>query len=564
MNNISKNIKVLSFAILCVGLTIVGCKKYDNPPPVFEELDNSDRVIQRKVLVISIDGVTGSELNTIAPPIITDLAKTGKYTYNVLRGAVTTDASSWVSMLTGTSYSKHQIKDDVTFRRPPADDEHGAVVYYRNVLDYVMQYKSIKTAFVTPWSQLRGYMKQADYAPNVSTDIAVKDSTINLLNTSNSLGAVIVNFKDVQTAGLAGSFTASNAGYKAAILKSDEYVGNILTALKARKNYAAEDWLVIVTTNHGGSEADSKPGFIVLSNKNFKGQEVKKSGFNTVLFNNTSINASVPNDNGLYDSGSSKDFTVQMQVKFNSLTSYPGFLSKGSNLDLSKMTGWLFMETGSNWAAVLGGTGNGGTGKTQINGGAIGDLQWHTLTMTVKTVNATTRTVSTYTDGNLNATANISNTKSLATTEKLTLGYKNVDNGGGALNFHGADLIYFNTALDAATIKANIALKDITKHPNYANVTGYWPINEGGEGLATNAAPGGYDMFLNGGFTWKGLGIDVPASVTPDANATGKSIIVTPATITAAAMYWLKIPILPEFGIDGNPVLNQFEVEFLK
>src|SRR5882762_9618416 len=139
MDNKNKNTAALFSIILCVSLGIAGCKKYNNPPPIFEELGNTSGTIQRKVLVISIDGVTGSELGTIAPPVLTDLMKTGKYTLNVLRGSVSTDASTWVSMLSGVSYSKHLIKSDTTFRRPPADDDHGAIVNYRNVLDYILQ-----------------------------------------------------------------------------------------------------------------------------------------------------------------------------------------------------------------------------------------------------------------------------------------------------------------------------------------------------------------------------------------------------------------------------------------
>jgi hypothetical protein len=561
----NKNIIVLFSTLLCFGITIVGCKKYYNPPPTFEELGSTKGALQRKVLVISIDGATGSELSTIAPPVITDLMKTGKYTFNVLKGTVSTDASTWVSMLTGVSYSKHNIKSDTTFRRPATDDLETALVNYRNVLDYALQYKTIKTAFVTPWPELRGYLKQADFEPIVTTDAAVKDSTINLINSNPGLGALVVNFRDARAAGLAGSFTAADAGYKAAILKSDEYIGNIITALKARKSYANEDWLVIITSNHGGSEANPKSGFIILSNKNLKNQELKKSGFNTVLFNNVAINASVANDNGLYDSGSNKDFTVQMQAKFNVNTYYCGFLSKGSIISGTTQTGWMWFQDDSNhWNTSFGGTANGsGVGRQQCGGGVVFDGNWHTLTMTVKYVNATTRTATTYTDGVQNTTVNIINHKSLTTPEKLTVGYKQFS-GGTGLSFYAADLVYFNIALDATTVKNNIALKDITKHPNYANVTGYWPINEGGEGLAGNLAPGGYDMLLSGGFSWTSLGANIPASITPDPNASNKSVIVTNASVTASMMYWLKIPILPEFKIDGSPILDQFEIEFLK
>lgn len=556
-----KNSIVFS-ALVAIVAGFAACKKYDNPPPIFEEIKTTSTV-QRKVIVISIDGLTGSELKAIAPTNIESLRKTSKYSYNVFQGTVSNDVASWTSMVTGVSYGKHQIQNDA-FTPLPKDNEHDAPGVFRNTFDYILQYKSVKTAIVTPWGNLRDYMRIADFAPVVSTDLAVKDSTINLLSTQSSLSALIVDFRDVEAAGNNGGFVATNDNYKNAVLKADEYVGNIVDAIKARKNYANEDWLIIVTTNHGGSNDNPKPGFIIASQKNLKQEEVLKRGFNTVLFSGTSVIAEVPNDNGLYDPGQTKDFTVQMQVKFNGQTSYPGFISKGTAMIGSSITGWMFRQGGTGVSAAVGGTLNGGGGKSEYSGGTAADGAWHTITLTVKTDNSTTRTLTTYLDGLQITTANIFSRGNLSTTEKLTIGYKNVDNGGSGLSFQAADLCYFNTVLDAATILANKGLKDITQHPKYANLIGYWPINEGTEGLLINKVPGGYDMVLKGSFKWISMGTDVPATVTPDPNAVGKSIIVSPAAVGATMLYWLNVNILPEFGVDGNPFLNQFELEFLK
>ncbi|QPH38872.1 alkaline phosphatase family protein [Pedobacter endophyticus] len=560
MKTMYKN--TLLFSALITGIAcFAACKKYADPAPVFEDpIEISP--IQRKVLVISIDGLSGAELKTIAPPTMEDLKKTAKYHYEVLRSPVKNDVAPWATMITGVSYGKHLIKTD-DFLPTPKGNSHQSPNLFRNVIDYILQYKAVKTAVVTPWLNLRKYLGIADFAPVVSSDLAVKDSTINILNTQTQLGAMVVNFREVETAGASGGFEASNVAYKNAVLKADEYVGNILMAVKARKNYANEDWLIIVTTNHGGSHADPQSGFLFASNKNFIGEELKKIGLNTVLFTGKNVIAQVLEDNGLYDPGDKKDFTVQMQVKFNVTTQYPGFLSKGTSLIDRAMTGWVLFQGGTAAAVGFGGTLNGGTGKGQANLGLAADLSWHTITLTVKTNNATTRTLTTYLDGVQKGSANIFSTKSLSTTENLTIGYKNVDNSGAA-SFQAADLCYFNTALDAATILANKGLKDITKHPNYANLTGYWPINEGADGILNNLAPGGYDMELSGPFTWVAMGKDVPASVTPDADVTGKSIVLSQTTVGATMLYWLNVPILPGFGLDGKPFLDQFEKEFLK
>jgi len=549
---------LFSALITTIVTAFMGCKKYDNPPPVFEE-PITRSTVQRKVILISIDGLTGSELNTIAPPAIESLKKTSKYSYDVLRGSVANDVATWASMVNGVSYNKHQIKND-DFLPTPKENSHEAPGVYRNVFDYILQYKSLKTAIVTPWSNLRNYLRIADVAPIVNTDVAVKDSTINILNTQAQLGAIIVNFRDVEVAGANGGFVASNTNYKNAVLKADEYVGNIVTAIKARKSYANEDWLIIVTTNHGGSNDDPKAGFLIASQKNIKQELVKKSGFNTINFKTDNVNATVLNDNGLYDFGTDKDFTVQMDTKFNSSASYPQFLGKST----SNYTGWFWMqEGGSQWNLEFGGVNNGGGGKQQLGISVPLTSGWHTLTMTVKYVNSTTRTASAYVDGVFKSSYNVSASKNINTTELLRLGGRGTTSG--TTDFHAANLQIFNIALDAATITANKDLKDITKHPNYSSLIGYWPIDEGSEAIISNKAPSaGYDMVLNGNYTWTALGTNVPATVAPDLTSTGKSIVLTPPSVGVTILYWLNIGILPEFGMDGNPFLNQFEIEFLK
>ncbi|RYG18050.1 MAG: hypothetical protein EOO07_09825, partial [Chitinophagaceae bacterium] len=356
---------------LLMGMVYTGCKKYENPDPIFEEFKPTVNT-QRKVLIISIDGLTGSELRSIAPANIEALRKSSKYSFDVLRGQVSNDVASWATMITGVSYSKHLIKEN-TFQPTPKENSHESPAVFRNSFDYVLQYKSVKTAMVTPWRELRNYVKVVDFAPVVSTDVAVKDSAVNIINTSTPLGTMIVNFRDVQAAGANGGFLATNTVFKNAVLKADEYVGNLVTALKARKNYSTENWLIIVTTNHGGSNDDPKPGFIIASNSSLKEQEVKKSGFNTVNFKTAAVVAAVPDDNGLYSFGDNKDFSVQMQTKFNKTSIYPQFLGKST----ANYTGWFWMQENNSWNLEFGGVNNGGGGKQQLGIAAgLADGSW--------------------------------------------------------------------------------------------------------------------------------------------------------------------------------------------
>ena len=560
------NLKIIAKVSLVVLATSLysSCKKYDNPPPVFEEIKDLTAA-QRKVLVISIDGLSGEELKKNLPANISALQKNAKFSYNTLITA--SNAGGWVSMLTGTGFSKHKISDDNFERQQDeSSDEHDDLVYFRNVFDYVTQYKSVTTAMVTPWKNLRDYVKNVDYAPVVDTDKAVQDSAVSILSKVNNLGTLFVNFKDVEHAGESGGYFIENDKYKNAIVQSDTYIGNLLAAIKTRKNYEKEDWLIIVTSNHGGSADEPQNGFTIVYNPAFKEFELKKSGFNPVFYNTKTSRAVLTKDNGLYDAGETKSFTVQMDVKFNATPNgYSSFFSKSTNLSGQSITGWQWAYyPGGKWVVTVGGTLNGGSGKQETASvDAPGTTDWHTYTMTVDYVNSATRNLTTYMDGKKQNSINISARKSLSTTEAFRIGHRAGDNDV-VTPFYSANLAYFNTSLSEETIKSSFKLTDITKHPNYGNLIGFWPMDEGTEGTLFNTVPGGFNMDLSGGYVWANLNSLYAPGTEPKPVTSNFSIPSTASDIAALTLYWMNIDILADFNYDGKPYLKNFEIEFLK
>lgn len=552
----NSKILYLGLMMLVIGL-FSSCKEYDNPLPVFEEIKDLT-VASRKVLVVSIDGLSGEALEAAAPSVISSILPHSKYSYATL--STVSDAGGWVSMLTGTDYAKNQISDDSFERQEDQDSEdHGDVVKFRNVLDYVTQYKPVTTAMVTPWVNLRNYVKNADFAPLVNSDLAVKDSAVSIISKENKLGTIFVNFKDVEAAGISGGYDLTNAQYKDAILKSDEYLGNLLDALKIRKNYAKEEWLVIVTTSQGGSNSAPQKGFVLVYNPAFQKFELKLTGFNSVEFNKD-VNAEVPDDHGLYDAGVDQDFTVQMDVKLNLDTRYPIFLSKAS---AAATTGWYWMQaTNGNWLVTAGGAQYGGSGKVELGTGAqLFDSEWHTLTMVVQRTGSTTRMMSAYVDGvQKGSSININGTRNISVPEGLRVGNRD----GGNRNLYAANLAYFNRALSSAAIESTYGLTDITKHPNYADLIGFWPMDEGSGGTFGNTVRKEYGMVLMGPYSWKNLEAFYPPGTFPAPVESSISVLSTADDVAALTLYWMKIGILPEFNYDGKPYLKEFEIEFLK
>ena len=60
----------------------------------------------------------------------------------------------------------------------------------------------------------------------------------------------IYEFPD--SAGHGTGFSTFNPEYQKAMYDNDIYAGEVIEAIKARKNYENEDWLIILTSDHGG------------------------------------------------------------------------------------------------------------------------------------------------------------------------------------------------------------------------------------------------------------------------------------------------------------------------
>lgn len=71
-------------------------------------------------------------------------------------------------------------------------------------------------------------------------------------NLSKDPDVLFVYFRDVDEKGHDHGFDVTVSEYMAQIELTDLYIGRILDSLKARPNYENEDWLITVSTDHGG------------------------------------------------------------------------------------------------------------------------------------------------------------------------------------------------------------------------------------------------------------------------------------------------------------------------
>jgi len=94
-------------------------------------------------------------------------------------------------------------------------------------------------------------MTNADIMATLKPDDKVTEAAVSVLR-NKSLRAIFVHFEDVDICGHTFRFSPDSPQYIKAIETIDGYVGQIIRAMHARKNYDQENWLVILTTDHGG------------------------------------------------------------------------------------------------------------------------------------------------------------------------------------------------------------------------------------------------------------------------------------------------------------------------
>lgn len=94
------------------------------------------------------------------------------------------------------------------------------------------------------------------FVDNPEKDIEIRDEALKTLRTQNP-DAMFVYFGQVDEFGHGAidsraSFSPDSTLYVNALSHVDSHVGELLRAMRARPKFAEEDWLVLITTDHGG------------------------------------------------------------------------------------------------------------------------------------------------------------------------------------------------------------------------------------------------------------------------------------------------------------------------
>ncbi len=202
---------------------------------------------QNKVLILGIDGCRPDVLLKAKTPSLDRLWQNGAYTFNAKTDDLSWSGVCWTAMLTGVWKEKHNVRSN-QYKNPN-------IKQYPHFFNLAKQQKpELQTYSIANWSPVHNILQDGDatVAIDKTTDAMVTKSVVKILK-NQAVDVMFVHLDNVDHAGHKYGYAIDNAKYIKSIEKTDRYIGKIMKALKSRKNYTNENWLILVSTDHGGS-----------------------------------------------------------------------------------------------------------------------------------------------------------------------------------------------------------------------------------------------------------------------------------------------------------------------
>ncbi len=212
---------------------------------------------ERKVLTIALDGLRPDALVAANAPNIDSLTDgtffgtggpSGIFSMNAQAEHLTFSGPGWGAYMTGLHVDRHGA------------DTNGFENVVPGTTDWFTPLEafnpSLNTHRVLTWGiASSSFPSGADtvdnYEYNQNGDQLMTNRVVQLMQ-DPATDVVMTFYSDTDVAGHSCGFSPTAPCYIAAIEKADGQIGQIMTAIKARPTFASEDWLVVLTSDHGG------------------------------------------------------------------------------------------------------------------------------------------------------------------------------------------------------------------------------------------------------------------------------------------------------------------------
>ena len=231
----------------------------------------------RKAVFIIVDGVPADMIERLHTPAIDEIAARGAYARAYTGGEVggysqtpTISAIGYTNLLTATWMNKHNVDGNSNLR-----PNYNYWTIFRIAKE---QPKEFRTALYSSWTDNRtvllgegkpetghlkidfvcdGYELDTARFPKREKDLQIfdidehvaREAARGIANDAPDLSWVYLWYTDD-----AGHFEGNGAFFDEYVVKADRQIGQIWEAVRYREEHFGEEWMVVVTTDHGRTE----------------------------------------------------------------------------------------------------------------------------------------------------------------------------------------------------------------------------------------------------------------------------------------------------------------------
>lgn len=559
-------------AIILAGITVMACNKGFDRLIKQREYEDTTGVTSRtpKVLFLVVDGARGESVRDAQAPNLRAMADNAIYSWNSLSDTLAVDATGWADLLTGVHKEKHRVLSN--------DLANNRLQQYPVFFSYIKQRH--------PDFRIGAYSSSDDLGQKLITganvnrtfsgsDAGMVAGLLDELKVAEA-GLVFGQFSSVAVAGSTYGYDNSKPEYKAAILKVDEYIGNIMNALKQRPHYAEEDWLVVISSGRGGpfqidpGQDDGtilsntkvntftffyspryKPSFIdrPYTGNRYTGKAVRLYGNNA----SNAVYATITQGRQDYNLADTNEVTISLKIKKNRTSygdfsyTYPSVIGNNMSTDWWQNTGWNVSLEGNNWGVHFG---QSGRGFNMMTGGNIGDGRWHDLTA-VFLNRDNKRFLRLFTDGSFNGEMEITQYGSFDTDAPLTLGFMpgNVTDNNRWLNAYITEVKFWRAALPDSVVANYVCSPELpSSHPYRDYLIGYWGCKDGFGGVFTDQSDSRHNFQIQGAYAWD----DFSDLMCPTSATNLAQLVPQPVDVARQVLNWLQVSADTRWSLDGR------------